>query len=187
MTRQVRFTDQTGVKSRETPVPFGEVAARVERQLNRTLTQWATRIHEESSYGRARPKGDTESLSRWLFARIPILKQHGDAGLILYQLVQVVAAGHRAIDAPANRASFPVGPCPELLDAGHDTEGRSYELTECPGAVWAYIPTDGRDLATMRCRTCGAVWYGWQFLRAGKRIVDKAQRTGWRVPIAADG
>ena len=104
------------------------------------------------------------------------IRQHTDAGLLNHQIRSVVSAAYSAIDAPTNRATFPVGPCPQILD----------EPQECDGAVWAYIPTDPAELATMRCHTCASVWYGWQWLRTGKRIVEKAERTGWRIPLAAN-
>lgn len=162
ITRQRRFTPQSdGSRGSETPVVFHVKASEAYWTLRNILVSWAKFYAEEC--GADLPADTLAALSRFLLKRAEWLRHHELALDAVNEITDAVRHAARLIDAPANRTTFGVGPCPEV-----DTSG-----THCCGEVRAYIPTSNDMPAWMGCDTCRKEWATWEWLRAGRRIMDR--------------
>lgn len=160
--RQARFSaGNDGSRSAETPMPFHIRAGEARDVLRNILVGWCKLYAEEC---RADLPADTlVAMSAFLLKRVEWFRHHDLAATFVDEIVTAIGAVARVIDAPANRTTFTVGPCPEV-DA---------IATPCPGEVRAYIPASESDLARLECSACGTQWGTWQWLRAGKRILER--------------
>lgn len=160
-------------RSANQPLNWNEYAAQAATDLAAVCTAWAKDIHHA---------GDTDpcdplpySLTHpahtacWLYRNFHALLRLEDIGDFADALTNATIRARRAIDLPALRTRFTVGPCPELL-ADIDSDGKPTEVP-CAGEVWAFIPADPDRHAWMRCTSCAAEWDTTQWLRAGERML----------------
>lgn len=166
--KQTAMGERSGnkpTKASEQPLPIHLGAAEVD--LRTYLVGWVRDIAE--TYDQEHPPDTLRAMSRWLLARLDIIAVHPAAAEIWDEIVGVCRQAWHVVDRPALR-SFVVGPCPEQV---HDPDG--YEV-ECVGEVKAYIPTTDEKLARMACTACDATWDTSQWMRAGKRILDRKRK-----------
>lgn len=144
----------------ETQVAYSPDASKASDALRAALIHWARLC------GMPWAEYATTSAA-YLLGALPRLATYGDLPALWEQITTAYLAAERVIDAPANRTVIPVGPCPE----------RDVESGEpCAGQVQAFIPADDRP-ARMACTASdGHWWSSIQWLRAGKRIRDLADR-----------
>lgn len=142
----------------ETPVSFNPAASVAADRLREVLVRWAR------ACGMPWAEYATTAAAH-LLARLPDLGTYGDLPALCDQIGTAVDAARHVVDAPVNRTSFKVGPCPE-------SDGDR----SCAGTVFAFIPADDRP-ARMACDTINGHWWSSiQWLRAGKRIRDLAEK-----------
>lgn len=148
----------------EKPLAWKEPAADAAWVLADTLGTWARDLaHVRHVPLDPRTVAD---VAGWLEHRIDWLRAHPDAAQAHDEISNAVRNTRRAIDLPANRARFHVGPCPEHVDE-----------QRCPGEVWAYIPTRDDEDAMLRCQHDEQhAWGTVQWLRAGRRILTLMQQ-----------
>lgn len=152
----------------ETPVFFGQRAATELRRFDSEIVRCAAVVF-----------GDVDGWSSsWaagrLLAAVPDLRTRGDAAELWDAIQTAVWRAERAVDAPAMRTIIPIGPCPETGDDG-----------PCGGTVQAFIPADDKP-AHMACDgEASHVWSSMQWLRAGKRIRDLAERRARAARMSA--
>lgn len=104
--------------------------------------------------------------SRRLLCDIPDIRKHAEAGELWDEVVSAIRQARNVGDAPANRTTFLVGPCPEETKDGL-----------CPGEVFAFIPTEDDRPGRMECHAEPEHrWSSIQWMRAGKRILDRMER-----------
>lgn len=154
----------------EQPGPRLDVS-RVLDALVGEITTWARDIAE--TYGLQIPVPDRPAqdarlhsaavAADWLAEHAALIRTHRAALECHRALTAAIAAARHKADRPDDRTRFVVGPCPES-----DVRGRY-----CPGQVWAYIPTDQRDPAELRCSLCPATWDTTRWRRAGARIAAR--------------
>jgi hypothetical protein len=119
--------------------------------LERTLTAW--------SAGIGRPAWYSTTAAHQLLNNLDALRSHRDADKAHAEITRAISDARRVIDQSANRTIIPVGPCPEA---------------NCSSTVYAYIPTEDTRPARMECRDNPSHrWEPHQWLRAGKRILDR--------------
>lgn len=162
--RQDVITVSNGSPSAETGLPFKQLAVDARAALSSTVGYWALRVDRQRG---GVPQG-TGAAAVWLSRRLDWLRMHEQAGQAYAELRGVVVRATAAVDRPAMRARFEVGPCP-----------CTNHPVACPGVVCAYIPTREVDPAMLRCRhpECGASWSTPEWLRAGKLILRRMGRT----------
>jgi hypothetical protein len=123
-----------------------------------------------------------EAMARFLLANVEWLRHHQAGHDAVEELTGDMRTARRVIDVPANRTTFPVGPCPEqftivatMVTPAASATKLAYRQDgmHCPGEVRAYIPNDETTPARLQCSACGTVWESWQWLRAGRRIKDR--------------
>lgn len=156
-----RMGDPTPRAGRPAPaLPVNLAASEVGDVVRNTVTAWARHIADEVG---ADLPGDMPEMMRWLAGRIEWARHQPWAAEAIDELGEVPRLLARALDRPATRTRFPVGPCPE-----QDDDGRW-----CPGEVVAIVPASTERASVMRCSHCGSEWGTVQWLRAGKRIIDR--------------
>ena len=153
----------------ETPLQWNENAAQVGWELAVTLQVWAEDIAEQDEDERDRladvdPR-DLPALCAWLKRSIDTIRRHPHAGTLHDEINNAVRRASRAIDHPAIRSRFWVGPCPEIVDGGN-----------CDGDVWTYLASSENELSYMRCLACEAKWDSSRWLRVGPRIEARRQQ-----------
>lgn len=103
------------------------------------------------------------TLARWLLGHVEWLRHHPAGYEVADEIRSAVREVRRIVDAPANRSSFPVGPCPEV---------------DCSGEVRAYFPADPTVSPHMTCSGGARHRYEpWQWNRAGRRILAAKRRS----------
>jgi hypothetical protein len=132
--------------------------------LRAHIVSWVLLIAEER--GLPLPADNLEAMSRWMLHHTEWLRHHEAGSEAIDEIVGDVDKARKVIDRPPHRTTFPVGPCPETDDQG----------AACIGEVRAYIPNDEDQPARLSCNTCGAVWLSYQWLRAGRRILARAEQ-----------
>jgi hypothetical protein len=101
-----------------------------------------------------------------LLSTIDAVRRHSAVNEMVDQITDAITQARRTVDRPGNRTIIFVGPCPEL-----NAEGGN-----CDGEVHAYIPTEEDRPSRMECRTNPLhKWTSIQWLRAGKRILDRIE------------
>ena len=154
LTRQTRYAERNGSRSAERPLPVDLRASEASWVLRNTLTTWARVM------GWTTGATTNAALSTWLFVRVEAIRHHEAADECMSEIGAAVGMVRRVVDAPANRTSFPVGPCPER---------------PCPGEIRAFIPADERP-ARMECNVDREHTYEpYQWMRAGQRILRRKQ------------
>lgn len=105
--------------------------------------------------------------AKYLLSEIVAVRRHLASAELHDEIVSSIRQARNAIDRAANRTIIPVGPCPEQDENGQ----------WCPGEVLAYIPTEDDRPSRMECKVDGShKWTSVQWLRTGKRILDRIER-----------
>lgn len=141
-------------------LPVNLAASETADVVRNTVTAWAKAVADEVG---ADLPGDMPELMRWLAGRIEWVRHQPWAPEAIDELAGMPGLLAKAVDRPATRTRFPVGPCPEQDDDGQ----------WCPGEVVAIVPASTERASVMRCSHCGSEWGTVQWLRAGKRIIDR--------------
>ncbi|MGH3630924.1 MAG: hypothetical protein ACRDRL_26205 [Sciscionella sp.] len=183
LSKQDQFGGGKRGKGAEQPLPVRLDVPPVIAALGNTLTTWARDLVDRNGWNvppaPARSAHNDERgpvlhastpyvdlvcyAALWLADHVEYLRSH-PAVLEAHRGITTAITRTREItDLPADRTRFVVGPCPEIDDHGR----------HCPGQVWAYVPTDKRDPAQLRCRACPATWDTTQWYRAGARIAAR--------------
>lgn len=131
--------------------------------LQNTLTTWARDLVGETRDWFGVMVGglaSSRSAARLLLDHITEIRRHPAAAELHDEVISAIRQARAAADRPANRTTFPVGPCPEDTDSG-----------PCPGEVVAFIPTEDERPSWLRCQADEAHrWSSIQFYRVGERI-----------------
>ena len=159
-------TEKRG-SSTDTPLPFGDRAASIQRRFRAALAGW-TQVTVDDL---AAPTPDDQTavgLIRHIRAWMPALRRHDGAG----EFVGDVAGWRRLLLAAINRPEYrevDAGPCPEPYDDG-----------PCSGTIRVIVPAEDLkaerslyaicETRTPGIRVCGSVWDTTQFARLGVRI-----------------
>jgi hypothetical protein len=162
--------EHNGGRSAETPMPVHPGALKARSDLRAALVGWVRDFAEGTM--QAWPADTMPAMAGWLLKRLDRIAVHPAAEDIHGEIVSAVRFAARVIDLPANRTTFPVGPCPEL---------------GCQGEIRAYIPAQPERPARMECSVCETRWEPHQWLRAGRRILArKGEAIGYvDVQVAA--
>ena len=170
LAKQTALAEHNGGRSAEEPLPLSPPAAKARSELRVALVGWVRDLAETG--GDVYPADTLAAMARWLLARTERIAVHPAAEDVHGEIVGAVRLAWRVVDAPANRTTFPVGPCPEV---------------HCPGEVRAYIPAQPERSARMECSACETCWEPSQWLRAGRRILArKGERIAYvDVQVAA--
>lgn len=150
-----------GLASEKTPIHPG--AMDPVWVLGNVLTTWARDVTGD------RPGWPTESgrdpaivAAHILLSEMTTIRKHPAANEIMDEVCDAIRLARRTIDRPANRTIIFVGPCPEVDENGAD----------CPGDVYAFIPTEDDRPGRMQCGTNGVhTWASIQWYSTGKRIL----------------
>jgi hypothetical protein len=169
LSRLAVLGEHNGGRSAETPMPVHPGALKARSDLRAALVGWVRDMADGTTHW---PADTLPAMAGWLLKRIDRIAVHPAAGDIHGEIVGAVRFAARVIDLPANRTTFPVGPCPEL---------------GCTGEIRAYIPAQPERPARMECSACETRWEPHQWLRAGRRILArKGEAIGYvDVQVAA--
>jgi hypothetical protein len=169
LSRLAVLGEHNGGRSAETPMPVHPGALKARSDLRVALVGWVRDFAEGTTHW---PEDTLAAMAGWLLKRIDRIAVHPAAEDIHGEIVGAVRFAARVIDLPANRTTFPVGPCPEL---------------GCAGEIRAYIPAQPERPARMECSACETRWEPHQWLRAGRRILArKGEAIGYvDVQVAA--
>ena len=163
LSKQTRFGAGSEGRGGDRSLPVNLLALEASGHLRAILVGWC-RLYAEEAHDDLDTLDDTlVAMSRYLLTRVEWLRHHDAALDVVDEVTSAVRRCRVVIDAPANRTTFVVGPCPETDNAG----------LPCAGMVRAFIPTSDGEPARMTCRTCQSTYATWQWLRAGKRILDR--------------
>jgi hypothetical protein len=190
LAKQTRYADRNERGSSEQPLPMDPLASAATSDLRHHLCNWVSIVAETRGLPLPaaaiyHPGGEPgmDTLARWMLAHVEWLRHHEHGHVAVTELTSDMMFARRVIDVPANRTTFPVGPCPEVggtvavpWDPRANQTGDVRTLTDdqhCPGEVRAYIPNTDTQPARLECNTCHTVWESWQWLRAGRRIKDR--------------
>lgn len=100
-----------------------------------------------------------------LRSEMPAIRKHPAVDEMLDQIESAIQQAWSTVDRAANRTRFPVGPCPEADEDG----------VHCIGHIFAFIPTEDERPPRMECRANPEHrWTSIQWLKTGKRILDRA-------------
>jgi hypothetical protein len=151
----------------EEGLPFAQEASASQRALCATVLRWASQVATTHGTLWVLPNSLAEMVA-WLTHRLDWLRRMESAAQAYIEMDTAVARARRAIDRPVHRTSFPVGPCPEIIDTRY-----------CLGIVVAYIPIRiGVEPALLRCRNPECVrntdpWPPEEWRSAGRRILRR--------------
>jgi hypothetical protein len=189
LAKQTRYADRAERGSSEQPLPMGPLASAAASDLRHHLCNWVTIIAETRGLPLPaaavyHPGGEPgmDTLARWMLAHVEWLRHHEHGHIAVEELTADMRQARRVIVVPANRTTFPVGPCPEYAPSSAGvTSGNlapwpsqpDIHALHCLGEIRAYIPNDQDQPARLECTTCHTVWEPWQWLRAGRRILDR--------------
>jgi hypothetical protein len=127
--------------------------------LQNTLTTWARDVADDIVVIDVTAPASVVAASA-LLMRVDRIRRHPAAAELHDEVCSAIRQARAAADRPANRTTFPVGPCPEDTDSG-----------PCPGEVVAFIPTEDERPSWLRCQADEAHrWSSIQFYRVGERI-----------------
>ena len=187
-----RFADRNERAGAETPLPIDPRALKARSQLRAHLVAWVRLISEERGMplpgcnplaisAWLQPAESPEAMSAWMLHHVEWLRHHQAGHDAIDELVADVDYARKVIDVPANRTTFPVGPCPELASepvSDPTLPGLSGQYLarctgHCPGEVRAYIPNDETKPCRLECTVCHTTWGTVQWRRAGHRIKER--------------
>ncbi len=145
----------------ETLVPFSTPAGDARQHLHAILSTWCRLVYREKHQPRTDPRplpADRPSaMAGWLLHETEWIRHHTQAANAIDEITDATRRVRHILDAPRNRATFHVGPCPEL---------------GCHGEVRAYIPRDETVMAHADCTANpDHAWDPTQWLRLGKRML----------------
>ena len=142
----------------ETALAYSNAASVATTKLRATVIAWA--------HGTGMPWAQyATTAAQHLLANLTQLRGHDDADKLCTEITAACETARAVIDIPANRTTFPVGPCPE----SDPTTG-----AHCPGTVIAFIPTEDDRPGQMRCKlNPDHQWSAVQWYRTGRRILDR--------------
>lgn len=144
--------------------PWQQGASITLSTLTNTLTTWARDVCD-SEWHAAPSAHPAQAAAGYLLLSITEIRRHPAADELVDEISYAVSVARRQVDRTARR--FPVGPCPEQDEDGAD----------CPGEVWAFLPVEDDRPSKMECRANGEhAWTSIQWLRVGKRMLDKIER-----------
>jgi hypothetical protein len=179
LAKQTRYADRAERGGTDTPLPMDPQASAAASELRHHLCNWVGIIAETRGLPLPaaaiyHPGGEPgmDTLARWMLAHVDWLRHHEHGHVAVDELTGDMRTARHVIDVPANRTTFPVGPCPEQAHAVTEY-GHALGLGHCPGEVRAYIPNTEDQPARLECSACHTVWESWQWLRAGRRIKDR--------------
>lgn len=164
--RQARFTEASdGGRSAETPLAFHPKASELKSHLRAIVSSWVRLVKEEAPDAIAGdwPRDTLTDTARYLHKRLTWIRQHQAAAQAVDDIRAAVARAKLIVDTPRNRTTFTVGPCPETWDGG----------ASCIGEVRAYIPATDDERPHLDCTFCKATWEPEQWLRLGRRILER--------------
>jgi hypothetical protein len=196
LAKQTRYADRNERGGNEQPLPMDPLASAASSELRAHLVAWVWDIGDRRGWDRPaggidNPGGEptTDTLARWMLHHVEWLRHYEHGHYCVEELTGDMRTARRVIDVPANRTTFPVGPCPELtmvkityhavFPPGISDPDTRHGLTttetptNCLGEVRAYIPNTDTQPARLECSACHTVWESWQWLRAGRRIKDR--------------
>jgi hypothetical protein len=187
LAKQTRYADRNERGGSEQPLPMDPLASAATSELRHHLCNWVSIVAETRGLPLPaaaiyHPGGEPgmDTLARWMLAHVEWLRHHEHGHVAVEELTGDMRTARRVIDVPANRTTFPVGPCPELHVDRHlppdypvPTSRDTFMSGPCTGEVRAYIPNTDTQPARLECSACHTVWESWQWLRAGRRIKDR--------------
>jgi hypothetical protein len=184
LAKQTRYADRNERGGNEQPLPMDPLASAAASELRHHLCNWVTIVAETRGLPLPaaaiyHPGGEPgmDTLARWMLAHVEWLRHHEHGHIAVEELTGDMRQARRVIDVPANRTTFPVGPCPEYLSMTVTWDppgiGARHVEQNCAGEVRAYIPNTDTQPARLECSACHTVWESWQWLRAGRRIKDR--------------
>jgi hypothetical protein len=172
-------TEQPELGAAEHPLPLDPRASAASSELRHHLCNWVSIVAETRGLPLPaaavyHPGGEPgmDTLARWMLTHVEWLRHHEHGHIAVEELTADMRTARRVIDVPANRTTFPVGPCPEMF---HVPQWPTKFDDHCTGEVRAYIPNTEDQPARLECTLCRTVWESWQWLRAGRRIKDREQ------------
>jgi hypothetical protein len=187
LAKQTRYADRNERGGNEQPLPMDPLASAATSELRHHLCNWVSIVAETRGLPLPaaaiyHPGGEPgmDTLARWMLAHVEWLRHHEHGHIAVEELTGDMRTARRVIDVPANRTTFPVGPCPEVVTEARDvmepTTNRLMGIAttwHCSGEVRAYIPNTDTQPARLECTACHTVWETWQWLKAGRRIKDR--------------
>jgi hypothetical protein len=179
LAKQTRYADRNERGGNEQPLPMDPLASAATSDLRHHLCNWVGIVAETRGLPLPaaaiyHPGGEPgmDTLARWMLAHVEWLRHHEHGHIAVEELTGDMWTARRVIDVPANRTTFPVGPCPETVGSMRPAlDGAVW--VPCLGEVRAYIPNTDTQPARLECNACHTVWESWQWLRAGRRIKDR--------------
>lgn len=139
--------------------PWQQAASITLGTLTNTLTTWARDVCD-TNWHAAAGAHPAHAAASYLLLSITAIRRHPAADKLTDEIGYAVSVARNQVDRTARR--FPVGPCPE--------DG-------CDGQVWAYLPVEDTRPSRMECRANeDHAWTTVQWLRVGKRMLDKIER-----------
>jgi len=143
------------------PLDFHHEAADLANEIRASLVGWVRLTVED--LGASFPRDAISSMCEHLTSWLPTLRRHEAAVEFADEVTSWPAKIKRLVDYNDERATIPVGPCPEQADG-----------ERCRGTVKAVLFEDGHTPPVMRCGKCKREWPSWEWRRAAKRILDGA-------------
>jgi hypothetical protein len=187
LAKQTRYADRAERGGNEQPLPMDPLASAATSDLRHHLCNWVSIVAETrglplpaAAIYNPQAEPGMDILARWMLNHVEWLRHHEHGHIAVEELTGDMRTARRVIDVPANRTTFPVGPCPEEATNTNATitiqaglRGPNVNVGHCPGEVRAYIPNTDTQPARLECSACHTVWESWQWLRAGRRIKDR--------------
>jgi hypothetical protein len=125
----------------EQGLPFASGATEASALMVSSVVYWARQVADARASIWEIPN-TLAGVAGWLSNRLDWLRALVFAGDAYSQIDRAICRARSVIDLPPHRTRFPVGPCPEIIDARY-----------CAFQVVAYVPVRvGIEPAVMRCR-----------------------------------
>lgn len=143
------------------PLAYHYDAAELANEIRASLVGWVRVTVEDlgAPYPHDSISAMSDHLTRWL----PQIRKHEAACELVEEVTGWPAKIKRVVDYADERATIPVGPCPEQV-----------EDVPCRGQVRAVLFEDEHTSPVMRCGKCKHEWPSWEWRRAAKRISENA-------------
>ena len=92
----------------------------------------------------------TAHLARWLHANVSAIAASEDFDLFFTEIAEILRDIERAVDKPVPPHRF--GPCPEMVDEGHDEDCELPHPHQCDTTLRGHIRA-----TEVKCEACGTV------------------------------